>query len=113
MKNNVDDQNAKLCLEAVQASADEVYAAWKDKKMPAPAKYKIWDIVPNIEQAMEDQKLLVLFKVDRTRGVLQRRVRVDDRRQGGYFDAGLGTYVKTCLECSNSGLWNYPIVLGK
>ncbi|KAF8576928.1 hypothetical protein K439DRAFT_1655174 [Ramaria rubella] len=58
----VDKDNKVRCVNAVQASADEIYTGVETKQVPAPANYRAWTFAPTLESARATtQTLATLF----------------------------------------------------
>ena len=102
--------NLKRCVAAVQASADEVYAAYTMKTVPSPNAYKAWAIAPTLESARRPQELTPLFKYrDGTRKDVERRQAIEDRRTPDFTADWWPS--STAAECRASGWWKYPITI--
>ena len=100
----VDDTNKELCVDAVQASADEIYNAYQTKRAPSPADYQAWTYAPTLESARGQQTLAPLFTFEGAR-----REDIKKRRLWKFTtDYWFST---TAALCKISGLWNYPIVM--
>ena len=100
-----DAENLKRCVEAVQASADEIYTAYSTKKAPSPSAYAAWEIAPTLESARSTSQLLAklfTFESERRQDIKKRRVW--DFKTNWWFPT-------TAAECKISGYWNYPITL--
>lgn len=100
----VDEENKRRCVDAVQASVDEIYTTWRTKLAPSSMQYKAWSHAPTLASARSRQELapLVTFAGARRKEVKGRRdwtFKVD------------WWFWSTALECKNSGWWNYPITL--
>ena len=50
-KDQDNSQRAMICQAAVQASADEIYKAWKEKKAPSLTQYAVGNLVPDLEKS--------------------------------------------------------------
>ena len=100
----VDEDNKRRCVDAVQASVDEVYAAWRTKFAPDSANYKAWLYAPTLASASSHQDLAPLVLSSGAR-----RKEVKGRRDWS-FKADWWFW-STALECKHSGWWNYPITL--
>ena len=106
----VDADNLKRCVSAVQASADEVYAAYTSKKVPNPNDYKAWTIAPTLESAYSIQTLAPLFKYqDASQQTVERRKVIENRRLRDLITNWW--FWSTAAECKTSGWWNYPITM--
>ena len=102
--------NLKRCVAAVQASADEVYAAYTTKTVPSPDAYKAWAIAPTLESAHRLQELAPLFKYkDAKEKDVERRKVIEDRRMREL--TGNWWFATTATECKMSGWWDYPITM--
>jgi hypothetical protein len=102
------DANLKLCKEAVQASADEIYAAWKEKKKPSKYQYRAWELAPTLDSAEGPQELQPLFTV-KGEEVWKRRT-LTNRRDGEKINNGWN-YKGVYDEAKNSHWWDYPITM--
>ncbi len=101
----VDADNLKHCVSAVQASADEIFAAYKTKKVPSPSSYAAWTIVPTLQSARAtDQTLATLFSFQ-----AGKRVDIKKRRVWNFTDSWW--FLTTAFEIKTSGYWNYPITI--
>ncbi|KAI9740318.1 MAG: hypothetical protein M1834_004897 [Cirrosporium novae-zelandiae] len=100
----VNSDNNNRCLEAVQASAEEIYHAWKTKKVPDMNEYKAWDHSATLESARDRQVLAPLFTAEN-----QRRVTITSRYNWKFTEGW--QYLTTAAECFNSGWWKYPITI--
>ncbi|PHH64672.1 hypothetical protein CDD81_4113 [Ophiocordyceps australis] len=92
--------NLEQCSKAVQQSANEVWTAWSEKKMPA--EFLAWDYAPTLESARGKQELAPLF-LDKFQSRLHIEKRAEHKWTGGR------SYKAILHECEKSGLWNYPI----
>lgn len=102
---SVNEANKNFCIEAVQASADEVYSAWQTKQKPARASYKAWDHAPTLASAAAtSQTLAPLFMPQN-----QRRLNITDRQTWRYTNDWW--FATTAALCWNSGWWKYPITI--
>ncbi|EJD48240.1 hypothetical protein AURDEDRAFT_61348, partial [Auricularia subglabra TFB-10046 SS5] len=102
--------NLKRCVAAVQASADEVYAAYTSKKVPAPGSYKVWTLAPTLESALGTQDLSPLFKwKDATHKDVQRRKIIENRHNRDFTMSWW--FWSTAAECKTDGWWVYPIII--
>ncbi|THH31406.1 hypothetical protein EUX98_g2796 [Antrodiella citrinella] len=102
-----DQDNKLICVDAVQASADEVYRAYQSKSAPSADQFLALTLVPTLESARAQTQILAdLFTLDkkRRRELLKRRIR-------DYKGPWQWTYLTTAAECYTSGLWDYPITL--
>lgn len=96
-------ENLRRCVAAVQASADEIYTAYKTKQ--APRTYVAWGIAPTLESASSpDQVLAKLFTLD-----LERRQNIKKRRAWEFTTNWW--FWSTAAECEVSGWWKYPITI--
>jgi hypothetical protein len=102
-----DSENKTRCLAAVQASADEIYDAWKTKQKPAT--YKAWSHAPTLESAAAHQVLAPLFRVNNQ--ILERRKTIKDRRDWTFITPDNYSMLDTWKECELSGWWKYPITI--
>lgn len=96
--------NQKRCLAALQASATEIYEAYRTKTLPD--KYAAWTHAPtlaSVSPETENQLLAPLFLGDKRRSDLQNRRRWEHTLNW----TALGTVVK----CEFNGWWNYPITI--
>ncbi|KAF8330643.1 hypothetical protein F5887DRAFT_974995 [Amanita rubescens] len=103
----VDKKNLDLCVQAVQASADEIYKAFSTRIAPKSSNYAAWNYAPTLLSAAGPQALAPLFEL--IKGELERR-RVITHRRIWDFTTDYWFWA-TALECKLSGLWNYPITL--
>lgn len=104
----VDSKNKEICKACVQASADEIYAAWKTGSVPEPQSFAFLNLVPDLgDEALFDQELVPLF-VD-ARSDCARRVSIMDRRTPTHDKKW--TAWATCATVEASGWWNYPITI--
>ncbi|EXL89993.1 hypothetical protein NOF04DRAFT_5412 [Fusarium oxysporum II5] len=94
-------RNKNEAWNAVRASADEVYNAWKTKTEPPPQEYAAWKYAPILSEV----KSIVapLFREDG-----QRRADIRKRCQAKYTNNYW--YWSTAADCKASGLWEYPIL---
>jgi hypothetical protein len=101
---SVNDDNKERCVNAVQASADEVYKAYQTKQAPLPADYRAWTYAATLESANAHQTLagLFTFKNERRREIKNRKL--------WNFNTDWQAW-STALECKTSGWWNYPITI--
>lgn len=106
----VDADNVKRCVAAVQASADEIYAAYTSKTIPSSSSYKAWTIAPTLESALGTQTLGPLFKYkDSTQKDVERRKVIENRYMR---DLTMSWWFwSTAAECKTNGWWNYPITM--
>ena len=106
--------NKVRCKAAVQASADEVYQAFINRKMPEKVG-KAWEHAPTVESACDisRQELSPLFTPDG-----QLRNNIIDRKDKGHhavpkvlgFPIPLTIwFTDIAADCALSGLWNAPI----
>jgi len=102
----LDKVAAENLKRAVQASADEIYAAYSTKIVPSPSTYAAWVIAPTLASArFTSQALAKLFTFD------SERRRDIKKRQVWEFKADWWPW-STAFERKTSGYWIYPIVLG-
>lgn len=101
----VNKDNLGRCLAAVQASADEIYAAWKIEQVPDVKDFKVWTIACTLESAADESQVLKhLFTFDN-----ERRDVITNRRT---FSPNKSWWAHTTAAlCWNSGWWKYPITL--
>ena len=79
----VDDKSKKIRMEAVQPSANEVYAVWKGGVVPTSDKFDFQDLVPVLdEDVIKNQDLAALLKVSVNETL--RRATLFDRRAANY-----------------------------
>lgn len=103
---DVDTDNKDRCVDAVQASADEIYTAYTTRQAPQPADYQAWTFAPTLESANStNQTLAPLFTFQN-----ERRAVIENRTQWNYTNNWW--HWSTVLECQTSGLWNYPMSIG-
>ena len=104
-----DLENRNLVIQAVQASADEIFQAWSTQQMPAPNSYQAWQYAPTLDSARATtQALATLFTFENPP---QRRLDIKKRREWQFtLDYW---YSSTAIACNTSGLWKYPITLGQ
>ncbi|OJD33041.1 phosphatidylcholine-hydrolyzing phospholipase c [Diplodia corticola] len=96
--------NKERCLVAIQASADEVFQAYKDGKAPSPDSYKAWTHACTLDSAHGSQELAPLFKKDE-----YRRKDVTHRREWEFTQ---DWWVwSTAMKIWKSGWWKYPITI--
>lgn len=100
----VDEDNKKRCLAAVQASADEIYHAWKTQRKPDRGEYKAWNHAATLDSATGNQTLAPLFKSNN-----QRRQTITNRYN--WIFTSDWWYATTAALCKNSGWWKYPITI--
>ena len=100
----VDADNLKRCVAAVQASADEVWAAFWTGVVPDPSEYKAWTFAPTLDSARGHQVLSTLFTFE-----LGRRQDITQRREWAFTTNWW--FWSTALDCKLSGWWNYPITI--
>jgi hypothetical protein len=100
-----DAENLERCIQAIQASADEVYKAFTSKIAPLPVNYAAWTIAPTLESArVTTQALATLFTF--TGG---RRQNITNRRDWTFTTNWW--FWSTAFDCKKSGRWDYPITL--
>lgn len=98
-------ENTKRCVAAVQASADEIYAAYSTERVPSPSVYAAWRIAPTLESARSTSQVLAkLFTSN-----LERRQDIGERRVWKFKTDWW--FWSTAAECEASGYWKYPITL--
>jgi len=100
----VNAEGRKRCVAAVQASADEIYEAYKTKAVPDSSQYKAWTHAPTLESARAPQLLAPLFTFDG-----KRRETIKNRRAHEFTSDW--TYAFTLAEIKWSGWFNYPITI--
>ncbi len=103
----VDNRNHEICKQAVQASADEVYAAWKNKAVPDRSQYAVLKLVPDLDAVQTGQELAALFKMQSSK--LVRRSNLKDRRKADYIDNW--DSATTIIKIKWSGWWDHPITI--
>jgi hypothetical protein len=102
---DVDKTNMTYCLAAVQASADEVYEAWKTGTIPPVESFQAWKHAPTLESARSDTQLVApLFNFDNPP---KRRADITQRCTSKYTLNYW--YWSTLILIEKSGLWKYPI----
>jgi hypothetical protein len=101
----VDTDNKNRCVNAVQASADEIYNAFKSKIAPSPDKYVAWTYAPTLESARSNQQVLApLFTF-----LNLRRKEIKNRTLWSFKSDWW--FWSTAVECQASGWWKYPITI--
>lgn len=100
----VDKENKTRCVAAVQASADEIYEAYKTKNIPTPENYKAWAEAPTLASARGPQVMGPLFHFNGER-------RDDIRSRRSWKSTNNYWFWSTALDCKKSGWWDYPITL--
>ena len=72
-----DDQNRARCLNAIQASVNEIFHAWAHKHAPQWPDYSAWEPAPVLPASQaNDQKFAALFLPDGSRrNVIEHRCR--------------------------------------
>ncbi|KAI1171066.1 hypothetical protein F4777DRAFT_566875 [Nemania sp. FL0916] len=104
---DVDQQNNILALEAIQASADEIFTAWQTGTVPDIGSFAAWNLACTLDSARSTtQALAPLFMFG---DGPPRRADIDERRVWEFTTSY--TFATTVLSCSTSGLWSYPITL--
>ena len=115
-----DLDNKKICMKALQISADEITEAFELRRLPHPTNQAL-DHAPSISSAMDrsQQKLQPLFTVnddDRNNKTILVRDDISCRREGGHsampwwlFNNETAWYSEILLKCWNSGKWKEPI----
>ncbi|CUA68293.1 hypothetical protein RSOLAG22IIIB_07821 [Rhizoctonia solani] len=103
-------KNLENCIAAVQASADEIYTAYKTRTVLSPSSYNAWTIAPTLESARDpSQELAPLFKYrDNTKHVDCRRDITNRREHDFASDWDPEDMLRRCEE---SGWWKYPITI--
>lgn len=101
---DVDAENSKRCVAAVQLSANEVYTAYKTKSVPALTSYQAWTIAPTLASARGDQLLTTLFTLDSKRRSIIKNRKIREFKTDWWFWS-------TAAECKLSKWWNYPITI--
>ncbi|CAG8733837.1 15429_t:CDS:1, partial [Acaulospora colombiana] len=99
-----DKENKDYCIDAVQASVNEIYDAYRTGEAPSPADYEALKIVPTVK---DDQELAPLFRLNGK--TLERRKDIKNRREREFTTDF--TYIGTIRDCELSGLWKYPITM--
>ncbi|KAF2014386.1 hypothetical protein BU24DRAFT_481845 [Aaosphaeria arxii CBS 175.79] len=97
-----DVANKNEAWNAVRTSADEIYQAWKNKKVPAYPNYGAWNWAPILSKIQDGQLVAPLFRPDGQR-------RADIRKRCQYKFTNNYWYWSTAADCKVSGLWDYPI----
>jgi len=101
----LNEDNKKICVDAVQVSADEVYRAYQSKSAPSPNNYLALTLVPTLESAKSPtQALADLITPDN-----KRRKDLKKRRVRDY--TSWWTYAGLIFDANWSGLWKYPITI--
>ena len=100
----VGEDNKSRCANAVQASADEVYEAWRSRVAPSIDQYKARSHAPTLASAQRPQELAPLF-TDRS----ERRAEITGRRKWTFTESWC--FATTAAACWNSGWWKYPITM--
>ncbi|KAK4200394.1 hypothetical protein QBC40DRAFT_280159 [Triangularia verruculosa] len=95
-----DVSNKYEAWNAVRASADEIYNAWKNKTVPAYPNYSAWNYAPILSEV--SSVVAPLFRADG-----QRREDIRKRCQAKYTNNYW--YWSTAADIKLSGLWDYPI----
>ena len=102
---HLDGDNLKHCVEAVQASADEIYTAYSTKKAPSESSYAAWELAPTLESALStSQQLAPLFTFK-----LERRKDIKNRTLWEFTTNYW--FWSTAAACKESGLWVHPITV--
>ena len=99
-----DEDNRSRCTTAVQASADEIYEAWRSRVAPTIDQYKAWTHAPTLASARGAQELVPLFA-----DWGGRRAEIAWRRKRTFTESWW--FATTAAACWNSGWWNYPITM--
>ena len=100
----VDEDNKSRCTEAVQASADEIYEAWRSRAAPSINQYKAWSHAATLASARGSQELAPLF-TDRN----ERRAEITGRKKWAFTVSWSSP--TTAAACWNSGWWKHPITI--
>ena len=87
----------------MQASADEVFAAWKGEITPVE-KYALWNLAPDLDALWQEQKLAALFKLG-----FERRVDITNRHRADYNTDWWAATTYAAIQ--ESGWWDYPITI--
>lgn len=95
-----DVSNKNEAWNAVRASADEIYNAWKNKSVPEYPQYAAWNYAPVLSEVRSI--VAPLFREDG-----QRRADIRKRCQSKYTNNYW--YWSTALDIKASRLWDYPI----
>ncbi|KAI5892260.1 uncharacterized protein SCHCODRAFT_02287368 [Schizophyllum commune H4-8] len=102
--------NIHRTVAAVQASANEVYTAYKTGKVIPAEQYAAWEIAPTLESALGPQSLAPLFRyADASQKVIEVRTDIKNRHNPQYATKGW-TYWSVHDAVEKSGWWNYPIL---
>ena len=103
--------NIHRTVAAVQASANEVYTAYKTGKVIPADQYTAWEIAPTLDSALGAQSLAPLFRyTDSTQKAVEVRTDVKDRHHPQYKTSGW-TYWGIDSDVKKSGWWDYPILM--
>ncbi|KAL1685909.1 fungal fucose-specific lectin-domain-containing protein [Schizophyllum commune] len=103
--------NIHRTVAAVQASANEVYTAYKTGKVIPAEQYAAWEIAPTLDSALGAQSLAPLFRyTDATQKTVEVRTDVKDRHHPQYKTTGW-TYWGIDSDVKKSGWWDYPILM--
>ena len=102
-------RNMEICKEAVQASANEVYDAWKNKTNLGVKQYAYLNLVPDLDAAQQGQQMAALFVGGTGGHDLKRRTNLNDRRSQNWTSNWLA--VKSIVDIKLSGRWDYPITI--
>jgi hypothetical protein len=99
-------KNLNLTIQAVQASADEVFAAWESKTVISFDNFTAWEFAPTLASARGAQELAPLFLSGKGP---PRRDTLANRREWKYTT--YYTFGGTLFKIGLGKLWNYPIKL--
>lgn len=103
-----DDENRARCMNAVQASANEIWAAYKGNSPQYP-NYSAWQHAPVLPGSQENnQALAELFRFEdayRRTPLTHRRMDSSVTYTNDYW------YWSTYAAAQKSGCWNYPITM--
>ncbi|PBK60954.1 fucose-specific lectin [Armillaria solidipes] len=99
---SLNDDNRTRCVDSVQASANEIYKAYKTRQAPSPDDYQAWTYAPTLESANAHQMLAPLFT-----SKIERRKKIENRWLWNFTTDYW--FWSTVVECWKSGSWNYPI----
>ncbi|KZT39493.1 hypothetical protein SISSUDRAFT_984700 [Sistotremastrum suecicum HHB10207 ss-3] len=98
------EENLLHCVRALQSSADEIYAAYRTRRLPSksPNNYTALKHVPLMASARSNQNFAPLFTFDN-----ERRQQITSRNLRRFTTDW--NFRSTILECETSGLWTRPI----
>ena len=95
-----------FCVDAIQASVNEIYEAYRTKQVPLAENYRAWAYAPTLDSARAQQALAPLFNSNQERRkVIEKRTRWEFTNDYWFFT--------TAHKCMTSSLWKYPIVISK